>query len=215
MSGVNIVLQVIIPVKNRPEIADCVRSLLVVGYPMTKIIICDGGTAESKCLSTLQNLANLSQVEWVKYPQSDFNKSQLINQGLLRASSEYLLISDADIIWNRPAILQLLFSIIEPTTLESLSLKPKIATVKNIPKNASLSAVNNLDNRIICCVKSVAESRPQTTALKRERYTYNIQMGEQIATVNIVSAVAGDRVRPGCGLLCTRKQTLLQRFPML
>ena len=34
-------------------------------------------------------------------------------------------------------------------------------------------------------------------------------MGKGIATVNIVQAVAGDRDRPGCGLLCTRKQTLL------
>jgi glycosyltransferase involved in cell wall biosynthesis len=207
--SVNIVLQVIIPVKNRPEIADCVRSLLVVGYPVTKIIICDGGTAESKCLMALQDLAKLSQVEWFKYPQSDFNKSQLINQGILRASSEYLLISDADIIWNRQAILQLLFSIREPTPLKSLSLKNPIENVKYLQKTASLSAVNKLDNGMICCVKSVAESRPQTTALKRKRYTYNIQRGEQIAAVNIVPAVAGDRVRPGCGLLCTRKQTLL------
>jgi len=209
MSGVNIVLQVIIPVKNRPEIVDCVRSLLVVGYPVTKIIICDGGTTESKCLMALQDLAKLSQVEWFKYTQSDFNKSQLINQGILRATSEYLLISDADIIWNRAAVLQLLFSIIEPKTLESLSLKTQIKTVNYLPKNAYLSAVNNLDNGMICCVRSVVESRPQTTALKRERYTYNIQRGEQIATVNIVPAVAGERVRPGCGLLCTRKQTLL------
>jgi glycosyltransferase involved in cell wall biosynthesis len=208
--SVNIVLHVIIPVKNRPEIADCVRSLLAVGYPVTKIIICDGGTTESKCLMVLQDLAKLSQVEWFKYPQSDFNKSQLINQGILRASSEYLLISDADIIWNRQGILQLLSCVLgESTTRESLSFKTRIKTVNLLPKLSSLSAVNNLENGIICCVKSVVESCLQTTALKRERYTYNIQMGEQIAAVNILLAVPGDRDRPGCGLLCTRKQTLL------
>ncbi|MEG4589814.1 glycosyltransferase family 2 protein [Microcoleus sp. MOSTC5] len=209
MSGINIVLQVIIPVKNRPEIVDCVRSLLAVGYPVTKIIICDGGTAESKCLTVLQDLANLSQVEWFKYPQSDFNKSQLINQGILQASSEYLLISDADIIWNRQGILQLLFSILEPSALELLSLKNRIELVKCLPKTSSLSGVSNSKKEIICYVRTVAESCLQTTALKRERYTYNIQKGEQIAAVNIVMAVAGNSARPGCGLLCTRKQTLL------
>ncbi|MEG4442096.1 glycosyltransferase family 2 protein [Microcoleus sp. AT9_B5] len=209
MSGVNIVLQVIIPVKNRPEIVDCVRSLLAVGYPVTKIIICDGGTAESKCLMALQDLAKLSQVEWFKYPQSDFNKSQLINQGILQASSEYLLISDADIIWNRQGILQLFFSILEPIDLESFYLKTRIENVKHLPETSSLSAVSNSKNGIICYVRTVAESCLQTTALKRERFTYNIQKGEQIAAVNIVLAVAGNRARPGCGLLCTRKQTLL------
>ncbi|MEG4584544.1 glycosyltransferase family 2 protein [Microcoleus sp. MOSTC5] len=209
MSGVNIVLQVIIPVKNRPEIVDCVRSLLAVGYPVTKIIICDGGTAESKCLMALQDLAKLSQVEWFKYPQSDFNKSQLINQGILQASSEYLLISDADIIWNRQGILQLFFSILEPIDRESFYLRTRIENVKHLPEISSLSAVSNSKNGIICCVRTVAESCLQTTALKRERFSYNIQKGEQIAAVNIVLAVAGNRARPGCGLLCTRKQTLL------
>jgi len=210
MSGVNIVLQVIIPVKNRPEIVDCVRSLLVIGYPVTKIIICDGGTTEPKCLMALQDLAKLSQqVEWFKYTQSDFNKSQLINQGILQASSEYLLISDADIIWNRQGILQLLFSILEPIALESFSLKTRIEIVKCLPETSSLSAVNNSKKEIICYVKTVAESCLQTTALKRERYTYNIQKGEQIATINIALAKSGNRDRPGCGLLCTRKQTLL------
>jgi glycosyltransferase involved in cell wall biosynthesis len=209
MSGVNIVLQVIIPVKNRPEIVDCVRSLLVIGYPVTKIIICDGGTTESKCLMALQDLAKLSQVEWFKYTQSDFNKSQLINQGILQASSEYLLISDADIIWNRQGILQLLFSILEPIDLESFSLKTRIQIVGNLSKTSSWSAVKKSKKGSICYVKTVAESCLQTTALKRERYTYTIQKGEQIATINIVLAKSGNRERPGCGLLCTRKQTLL------
>lgn len=209
MSGINIVLQVIIPLKNRPEIVDCVRSLLVIGYPVTKIIICDGGTTESKCLMALQDLAKLSQVEWFKYTQSDFNKSQLINQGILQTSSNYLLISDADIIWNRQGILRLLFPILEPIDLESFFLKTQIEIVKPLLETSSLSAVNNSKNRIICYVRTVAESCLQTTALKRERYTYNIQKGEQIATINIVLAKSRNRERPGCGLVCTRKQTLL------
>ena len=54
-------LQVIIPVKDRPEIGDCVRSLLVAS-PVTKILICDGGTTNPKCLTTLQDLAKIKQV---------------------------------------------------------------------------------------------------------------------------------------------------------
>lgn len=192
-------LHVIIPVKNRPEIGDCVRSLLVASG-VTKILICDGGTTNSKCLTALQDLAKIKQVDWFKYPQNDFNKSQLINQGILRATSEYLLISDADIIWNKQTILQLLSSVLSPENLK-LSLKK--------PLTSPLSAPNFPENPIICFVQTVEESRPQTVALKRDRYTYNIQIREQIATVNIVQAVAGDRDRPGCGLICTRKQTLL------
>ncbi len=191
-------LQVIIPVKNRPEIGDCVRSLLVTSA-VTKILICDGGTTNSKCLTALQDLAKIEQVDWFKYPQNDFNKSQLINQGILRATSEYLLISDADIIWNKRTILQLLSSILSPDNLKLSLQRPLIS-----PLSASKP-----ENPIICSVQTVEESRPQTVALKRDRYTYSIQIHEQIATVNIVQAVAGDRDRPGCGLICTRKQTLL------
>ena len=201
-------LQVIIPVKNRPEICHCVRSLLVAS-PGTQIIICDGGTTESKCLSALQDLAKLSQVEWCKYPQSDFNKSQLINQGIIRATSEYLLISDADIIWNQQAISQLLYSVLLPNSLKLLSLTNATEPVKSLPRPSPLSAANSRKNGIICSVQTVEESHPETSALKRDRYTYNIQIREQIATVNIVQAVAGDRDRPGCGLICARKQTLL------
>lgn len=191
-------LQVIIPVKNRPEIGDCVRSLLVASG-VTKILICDGGTTNYKCLTALQELAKIKQVDWFKYPQNDFNKSQLINQGILRATSEYLLISDADIIWNKQTILQLLSSVLSP---DNLKLSPQKQLIS--PLSASKP-----ENPIICFVQTVEESRPQTVALKRDRYTYNIQICEQIATVNIVQAVAGDRDRPGCGLICTRKQTLL------
>ncbi|MBE9119864.1 glycosyltransferase [Tychonema sp. LEGE 07199] len=200
-------LQVIIPLKNRPEIGDCVRSLLV-GFPVTKIIICDGGTTESQCLIALHALAQLKEIEWLKYPQSDFNKAQLINQGILRATAEYLLISDADIIWNQQEILQLLYSVVSPNSLKLLSLN-NIKTVENLPQLLPVSAKSR-ENGIICCVKTVGESRPQTAALKRKRYTYNIQMRQQTATVNIVEAVAGDRDRPGCGLICARKQTLLR-----
>ncbi|WP_373538149.1 glycosyltransferase [Microcoleus sp.] len=201
-------LQVIIPVKNRPEIGDCVRSLLG-SFPVTKIIICDGGTTEPQCLTALQNLSKLEQIEWLKYPQSDFNKSQLINQGILSVTSEYLLISDADIIWNQQAILQLLYSVLSPNSLKLLSLNNRTKPVENLPQLLPVSAKSR-ENGIICCVKTVGESRPQTAALKRKRYTYNIQMRQQTATVNIVEAKSGDRDRPGCGLICTRKQTLLR-----
>ncbi|MEG3843914.1 glycosyltransferase [Microcoleus sp. herbarium14] len=191
-------LQVIIPVKNRSEIGDCVRSILVAS-PATKILICDGGSTDSKCLTALEDLAKIEQVDWFKYPQHDFNKSQLINQGILRATSEYLLISDADIIWNKQAISQLSSSVLSPNNFK-LSLEKPLT---------SPSAPKFLENPIICFVQTVEESRPQAVALKRDRYTYSIQIREQIATVNIVPEVAGDRDRPGCGLICTRRQTLL------
>lgn len=75
-------------------------------------------------------------------------------------------------------------------------------------------AVDKLTSKVgsntICYVQDVEESQPQSVSVKRDRYTYNIHVDNNTASIEIVpwSEHSGD-MRPGCGLICTRKSTLI------
>lgn len=75
-------------------------------------------------------------------------------------------------------------------------------------------AINKLKSKVasntICSVRDVEESQPQSVSVKRDRYTYNIQIANNIASIEIVPwpLHSGD-LRPGCGLICTLKSTLI------
>lgn len=75
-------------------------------------------------------------------------------------------------------------------------------------------AVDKLVSKVaantICYVQDVEESQAQSISVKRDRYTYHIQIDNNIATVEIVpcSEHSGDS-RPGCGLICVQKSTLI------
>ncbi|MEM9539023.1 MAG: glycosyltransferase family 2 protein [Cyanobacteria bacterium P01_E01_bin.42] len=175
--------EVIIPIKNRSEIEQCVNSLIPPENPdrngIKRVILCDGGSSDRDCISVLKNLAQWEKVEILSYPIPQFNKSYLINQGILHSRAEYLLVSDADIIWN------------------SLTLEVLLDRVK-------------MQENAIACVENVAESDPDADVLQRDRYTYEVQIKEKIASVKIIREKAKDiKTRPGCGLICTRKSTLM------
>lgn len=70
--------------------------------------------------------------------------------------------------------------------------------------------VSKVASNTICYVQEVEESQAQNVAVKRDRYTYNIYIKNNIATVEIVpwSEHSGDS-RPGCGLICVQKSTLI------
>lgn len=175
--------EVIIPVKNRSEVEQCIRSLMPPKNPdrnrIERVIICDGGSSDRDCLSMLKNLAKWEKVQILSYPIPQFNKSHLINQGILHSRAEYLLISDADIIWDAVTLNELLDRV-------------------RVQENA------------IACVKNVTESDPHAEVLQRDRYTYEVQIKDKIASVKIVREKAKDiQDRPGCGLICTRKSTLI------
>lgn len=76
-------------------------------------------------------------------------------------------------------------------------------------------AVDKLKSKVaantICSVQDVEESQAQDVAVKRDRYTYNIYTKNNIATIEIVpwSEHSGN-LRPGCGLICTQKSTLIR-----
>ncbi|MBP0019025.1 MAG: glycosyltransferase family 2 protein [Cyanobacteria bacterium SBLK] len=175
--------EVIIPVKNRSEIEQCVRSLIPPENPdrngIERVIICDGGSRDRDYLIVLKNLEQWEKVEIFSHPIPQFNKSRLINQGILHSRAKYLLISDADIIWN------------------GVTLKDLLDRVK-IQENA------------IAYVENVQESDPDAEVLQRDRYTYEVQIKDRIASVKIVLEKAKNiKNRPGCGLICTRKRTLM------
>lgn len=100
-------LEIIIPVKDRHEIRQCVQSLN--STEITKIIVCDGGSTDIECLESLQAIKQ--DIELINIPMPGFNKSRLINKGIEQASCEFILISDADIIWNQAAIDALLYKV--------------------------------------------------------------------------------------------------------
>lgn len=100
-------LEVIIPVKDRYEIRQCVQSLNTT--KVTKIIVCDGGSTDVEYLESLQAIEQ--DIVVINIPMPGFNKSRLINKGIEQASCEFILISDADIIWNQAAIDGLLYKV--------------------------------------------------------------------------------------------------------
>ncbi len=178
ISGEKALLEVIIPVKDRVEVIECVRSLTAINQ-VKRVIICDGGSTDSQCVEALYQLQQQPHVEVLYFPEPGFNKSRLLNQGIRQATSELLLISDADILWNEAAL------------------------------KAVTSRVWS-DSHMICCIQDVEESQPGSVALKRDRYTYHCTIESDVAVVEVVPWFEdrGDR-RPGCGLICAKKTTLI------
>lgn len=175
------VVDVIIPVKNRP-LTDCVRSLLNLGAIVGKIIICDGGSTQPEIINTLTNLELNPSIQVIRYPVTAFNKASLINQGILQAQAEILLISDADIIWNLTAF---------------------TALIQKIQSHS----------QSICHIENVVESDSSNQALTRQRYYYFIQKSSHSPAEKIViiqKSTTSPKNRPGCGLICARRETFWQ-----
>lgn len=108
-------LEAIIPVKDRCELKQCVESLLA-AIAITKITICDGGSSDLECLNYLHEIAKNNRICVLRLPQEGFNKSKLLNYAIACSSSELLLISDADIIWNQAAV-NVLTSTVDVSTI--------------------------------------------------------------------------------------------------
>lgn len=171
-------IDVIIAVKDRPEVAKSVQSLLQI-QAVAKVIICDGGSFDRETNEALEALEQGEKVWIVRLLDSGFNKARLLNQGILRANSEYVLVADADILWHT-------------STIEAL-----------------LSRVASQSN-LICHIQDVQESDSRSIALQRDRYTYQVRQHAEAAFVKVVLAEQQTQYRPGCGLICTRRETLLQ-----
>jgi glycosyltransferase involved in cell wall biosynthesis len=136
---------VVIPIKDRATLQQCVESLnqATVNLPLHQILTCDGGSQQLECLQQMQNIQQYEWVQRLDRPHEGFNKGWLINQGILASTADIILISDVDIIWNEVAV------------------------------SALVNAVSEHQKQI-ACVRSVVESVAQNVALTRSRYAYRI-----------------------------------------
>lgn len=173
-------LEVIIPIKNRVEVKECISSLIHAANENISITLCDGGSSDPECVQILQELIQSEIVRIIHYPIQGFNKAELLNQAISRSQADLLLISDADIIWNQETLTVLIDKVLS-------------------------------EDKIICHVQNVKESNPTSIALRRDRYSYTIYTNGNIAIVEFLPEPFSEgRNRPGCGLICACRKTLLE-----
>ena len=104
------IVDVILPIKDRDTVVVVVSTLIreirvLDGVALGQIILCDGGSVEAVCLQQLETVSRWDDVRVLDCSYSDiseqaFNKGRLINEGLLEATAEVVLISDVDILWT-------------------------------------------------------------------------------------------------------------------
>ncbi len=172
-----IVLDVIIPIKDRTTLSDCVAELIAAidgasNIQLGQLIVCDGGSSDDECRRQLQSIGPYPGVSMLDCAHPGFNKGWLLNQGITMAAAPILLISDVDIWWNTAAIIALV--------------------------NAAATHPTQL-----YCIQSVQESTPTNVAIARPRYTYRIDRAN--ATVEVYAAPPPGAQRPGYGLLCGQR----------
>ncbi len=169
-----IVLDVIIPIKDRPTLLDCVGELIgaidgASNIELGQFILCDGGSTDVDCRRQLQAVRQYPGVTVLDRAHPGFNKGWLLNQGIATATAPTLLISDVDILWNS-------------TTVAALA----DAVAQHLEQ--------------LYCIQFVQESIPQNVAIDRPRYSYRIDRANP--TVEVYPAPPSGSQRPGYGLLC-------------
>lgn len=187
-------LDIILPIKNRDTLLmvakTIVREMAATQHStLGQLLVCDGGSTEVTCLQQIETISEWERVNVLNCAPSPFNagfnKSWLMNQGLAAATGEVVLISDVDIVWDT-------------AVLEALA----------------LAAANH--SQRIYSVMNVKESDPTAVAVRRQRYTYRIEKRESGSgerdkeetetLVEICATSVGGETRPGCGIVCARRQ---------
>lgn len=172
-------LEVIIPIKDRVEIKQCVFSLIHAAGNNTSITLCDGGTSDIECVQILQELIQQEMVRINHYPIQGFNKAKLLNQGIVESQADLLLISDADIVWNQEALEALIDRVLSEDQI--------ICHVKDVKESDPTSIALRRD---------------------RYSYTICVD-GNIILVEVAPELKSEDSNRPGYGLVCARRKTFL------
>lgn len=192
-------LDVIIPVKDRSTVRDCVARLRseaaqAQGFSLGKILLCDGNSKAIDCQAQLAEVAQWENVERLACRSEEytrgFNKGWLLNQGLAATTAPIVLISDVDILWNQETLNEL-----------------------------AIAAVNHPSR--LYYIRSVQESEPQHQASQRPRYGYRIEhqgrgylvtiYAEPSSLAPVSHPSSTSQLRPGCGLVCA-KRSLFQNI---
>ncbi|NJN04575.1 MAG: glycosyltransferase family 2 protein [Leptolyngbyaceae cyanobacterium RM1_1_2] len=163
-------LDVIIPVKDRATVGQCVSNLLaqielVEGMGLGQILLCDGGSCQSDCQQQIRQVAQSPSVIALACPHLGFNKGWLLNQGLEAATAPIVLISDVDILWNAAVL-------------------------------SSLGTAAASHPERLYYVRSVQESQPTAAAVQRLRYAYRLERLAAGDRVEVYPALPPQRRSP-------------------
>lgn len=153
------VIDVIIPVYRRQEFIECIKSLQQAAYLIKNIIICSDDIRSLK--SQLDKFNSRIPIKYIKESFSQFNKSVLVNSGIMQSKADYILCSDADIIWNLETIESLLKNVMnkekiayiqqvfetQPQT-EALTYKRYTYNIKQTKNNFTLNILHDQNQEI-------------------------------------------------------------------
>lgn len=179
-------LEVIIPVKDRSEIQLCVRSLL----------------SSSSAINPTGELLRIAQITVCDGGSSEIECIEVLNQ-LKRQGISILTVPHAG--FNKCKLIN--YGILQAKS-EFILISDADITWNPSALNALLSVAST--SRTIGYIQDVAESRPEPHALCRDRYTYSIRACGDGRIVEVVADEPHTSKRPGCGLICTRRATLLE-----
>jgi len=91
-------VDIIIAAYDRPEVAKCIESLQNSYSLINNILLCSPRQGDSKKM--LEKYRSLFPIKHIELDITPFNKSQIINAAIKESTGKYILISDADILWN-------------------------------------------------------------------------------------------------------------------
>jgi glycosyltransferase involved in cell wall biosynthesis len=107
VSSAGAILDVVIPVMNKPALPTVVRHYLSLGQDVVRVIVSDGDPADRNSMeaSAALQLARGRHLGVVLQP---FNKSRCINIGVSHSDAEFVLICDADVMVDSASLIEML-----------------------------------------------------------------------------------------------------------
>ena len=180
-----VTVDIILPVKNRDTVTVVVETIInairaAERITLGQIILCDGGSTESVCLSQIAAVDRYARVRVLRCNYLEFNKGQLINRGLAETTAEIVLISDIDILWKSEAL--------DAIALCAFNYRRHICSVLDVRESDPTA-------------KAVRRKR-YTYKLERKN---SLEAKELHTRIEICDASLNDDKRPGCGIVCAQK----------
>lgn len=97
-------LDVVIPVSERPEVAATLFSLFSCGSLVRKVIVIDASQSGAHASELSGLFPGEDRLVLLSRPRAIFSKSVALNAGLSYCEAEFVLVSDADVVWSGATI---------------------------------------------------------------------------------------------------------------
>lgn len=108
MSGGGAILDVVIPVMNKPALATVVRHYLGLGQEVVgRMIVADGDPTDRNSMEASAAI-QLTRGRHLGVVLKPFNKSRCINVGVSHSDAPYILICDADVMVDPASLIEML-----------------------------------------------------------------------------------------------------------